>query len=246
MFFAAYLDDRINYGGRLGLIKKLPQDDEGLLDVGHELTLAEVQRLSERNENKVPAVTFVSEERIDKNGKRRVFINPDLGEEERKHFEEEAKAKGAKMISVSNLDNPLERGRYAHYSPPESYPAFRWNFPWGRYTVVGVPDGLTKQFVYEYKTTKNRFLFGFLKPVAFAQAELYGYFFQRPKKRVQIKILDEDRIETFEELVDVGGAEETLTAFARVEGGHPADPPKHWKCRNCEFKLTCPISQAKE
>lgn len=244
-FFAAYLSDRIRYADHLGLVKKLPQDDEALLDIGHNLTLAEVQRLSERNENKAPTVTFVSEERIDKNGKSQVFINPDLGEEERKHIEEEAKAKGAEIISVSNLDDPLERGRYAHYSPPESHPAFRWNFPWGDYTVLGIPDGLTKQFVYEYKTTGNRFLLGFLRPVALAQADLYGHFFRRPKKRVQIRILNEDKIETFEDLVDVARAEETLNAFALVEGGRPAHPPKPWKCRHCEFKATCSISQAK-
>ncbi|HKI69860.1 MAG TPA: hypothetical protein VKA67_09750, partial [Verrucomicrobiae bacterium] len=141
---------------------------------------------------------------------------------------------------------PLERGHYAHYSPPEKYQAFRWNFPWRKYTAVGVPDGLTKQFVYEYKTTSNRFLFSFLKPVAFAQADLYGHFFNRPKKRVQIRILDENKIETFESLADVARAEETLNAFARVEGGRPAHPPRPWKCRKCEFKVTCPISQAKE
>lgn len=109
--------------------------------------------------------------------------------------------------------------------------------------MVGVPDGLTEEFVYEFKTTKNRFLYGFIKPVAFAQADLYGLFFQRLKKRIQIYVMEDESMETFEEKVDVSTAENTLQAIARVDGGEHGYPPKPWKCKNCNFRGECPIGQ---
>jgi hypothetical protein len=88
-----------------------------------------------------------------------------------------------------------------------------------------VPDGLTEDFAYEYKTTRSRSLLRFMKPVAFAQADLYGYFFRRPKKRVQILVVEEDATQTWESPMDTGNAQRTLAAFASVDGGEPARPP---------------------
>jgi hypothetical protein len=139
----------------------------------------------------------------------------------------------------------LRRGELDQALHAEKYPTIRWNFRWGKYSVVGVPDGITEEFVYEYKTTRNSYLLRFAKPVALAQADLYGYFFQRPRKRVQTHITEEDKIETYEELVDIGRAEETLAAFAQVDEGKPARPPVRWKCGSCEIRAECPISQAK-
>lgn len=244
MFFGAYLYDRIMCAHRLELINKLPRRDEALLDVGRELTLADREKLFESNEKDIEVV-MEYEGVVDKSGERRAIINPDLPEDQRKSYERMAEAKGRRVVSGSVNEEPLLRGERAHLSPPEKYPAFRWAFSWKGYTVVGVADGLTKQFVYEYKTTRNRYLFNFLKPVAFAQADLYGYFFQRPRKRVQIQIIEDTKTETFDEPINATRSEETLAAFARVEGGEPARPPKAWKCRRCEFKVTCPISQSK-
>lgn len=242
-FFYPYLHDRIVCAHRLGLIKKLPRNDEILLDIGREITLAERERLFE---SAVKDIEIVKEyaEIVDRNGKRRALINPDLPEEQRKDYGKMARAKGAQIISGSLSEDPLLRGTRAHLSPPEKYPSFRWAFPWQGYTVVGIPDGLTSQFVYEFKTTGSRYLLNFLKPVALAQADLYGYFFMRPRKRVQIRILQEGKVETFEEPINGNRAGETLNAFARVERGEPAHPPKAWKCRKCEYRMICPIRQA--
>jgi hypothetical protein len=118
-------------------------------------------------------------------------------------------------------------------------------FSLGALLCGGVPDGLTEDFAYEYKTTRTRYLLSFMKPPAFAQADLYGYFFRRPKKRVQILVVEENVTETIEEAVDVIRAEKTLSAFARVDAGQPAILPIAWKCKKCDFRATCPISQAK-
>src|SRR5262249_9780357 len=79
-----------------------------------------------------------------------------------------------------------------------------------------------------------------------AQADLYGFFFRRPKKRVQILLVEEDATETWDEPVNGANAENTLASFARVDSGELPQPPPAWKCRLCDFRASCPISQATE
>lgn len=214
-FFAAYLHDRIVYAHQLGLADELPRRQEALLNIGGDLTWNDVEKLLKKR----------------------------ASEPDKHKADQERAARLALMIELEQ--DPSRRGELDQALHAEKYPTIRWNFRWGKYSVVGVPDGITEEFVYEYKTTRNSYLLRFAKPVALAQADLYGYFFQRPRKRVQIHIAEEDKIETYEELVDTGRAEETLTAFAQVDEGKPARPPVPWKCRSCEVRAECPINQAK-
>lgn len=250
--FSAYLYDRILYAHRLGLISKLPTRDDALLNAGKEITLADVEKLLGEKEQKANGrvkllassrATLVSEDRVDGTGARTRLINPDLPPEERALLEEQAAEEGVRVIDLA--EDPKQRGKLYQRIRAERYPTIRWNFSWKRYVVVGVPDGIGKDLVYEYKTTATRFLLRFMKPVAMAQADLYGHFLRRPKKRVQVLVVDENVTETYEEKVSASHAEDTLSDFARVDAGEPARPPKPWKCRKCEFRATCPISQAK-
>ncbi len=244
MFFAVYLQDRIGYAHRLGLIDKLPRRGEALLDIGREITLADVEMLR-RQTPKKPAdveVYYSAFDTVDKGGKPVRYIHPDQPKEMKRDFEREAAARNVRIGDVE--EHPLMRGMFFHSSRAEWHPTVRWNFPWRTYTVVGEPDGLTEEFVYEYKSTRNRYLMNFVKPVAIAQADLYGYFFQRQKKRVQIEIGEESNTDTYEQPVDRARAEETLTAFAGVDRGERPHLPKPWKCRSCDFRVTCSVSQA--
>ncbi len=247
-FFAAYLNDRIEYDHRLGFVDKLPRRHEALLDIGSKITLADVQKLLKEEKGVEPLIdvgpTTVMWDVVDDQGKPIRVINPDLPSEEKEYWEKRSKNEGMRVISIETLP-PKLRGEILHSSRSEIYPTIRWNFPWDKYTVIGVPDGITNKFVYEYKTTKSRFLLNYVKPVAFAQADLYGYFFQRPNKRVQIQVIEENVTETHEEAVNSTRAKDTLAAFAQVEARGLARPPKAWKCKGCDFRATCPISQAK-
>jgi hypothetical protein len=251
-FFAAYLSDRILYGHRLGMVSKLPDNDKALLDVGSEITSEDVEQLLKEEagklQNRVKRLAgvnalWVCEDSTDKDGKRIRLINPELPAAEKRLWETLAAEEGIRVIGLEEA--PKRRGEIYQATRAEKYPSIRWHFPWGRYSVGGVPDGIGEDFVYEYKTTRTRGLFAFMKPVALAQADLYGYFFRRPKKRVQIHIVEENPTKTWEEPIAVVNAERTLSAFARVDEGQPALPPKAWKCRKCEFRATCPVSQAK-
>jgi hypothetical protein len=250
--FGAYLSDRILYANRLGLITKLPKSQKALLDIGSEITSNDVEELLKEEKEKEDDLKrrfagaqsqWIYRDTEHGDGNRVRLINPDLPPEEKHGWELDAAHEGVKIIDIEQ--DPKLRGRIYQASRAEKYPTIRWHFPWRHYSVGGVPDGLTEDFAYEYKTTGSPFLFRFMKPMAIAQADLYGYFFHRPKKRVQIEIIQDNSKVTFEEPVDAANAEATLDAFARVDAGEPARPPKPWKCPICEFRTTCPISQAK-
>lgn len=240
-FFGAYLHDRILYSHCLGLIDRLPNSEEALLDVGKEITFDDVQKLLGEKAKRAEgiSVTFEAIEFTDEHGESIMVINPDLPLEWRAQYEIEAKAKGFRIANPEEF--PKLRGDFLQTTRAEQYPTIRWNFEWGKYVVVGVPDGITDRFVYEFKTTRNRFLMGFTKPVALTQADLYGYFFRRDEKRVQIHIVEEGMTETWEGRVDTARAEQVLENLSRVDAGWIPPLPKAWKCKSCEFRPACQI-----
>jgi CRISPR/Cas system-associated exonuclease Cas4 (RecB family) len=166
-----------------------------------------------------------------------------LSSEEKEHFAAEAQAKGSQAVSWDSTSLPPKlRGEIHQMTRAEKYPTIRWNFAWHDYVVVGVPDGITDSFVYEFKSTKSRFLCDYyIKPVALAQADLYGYFFRRKRKKVQIYVVEGDYTQAWDEAVSEERALKTLNDFERVDKGELAKPPKAWKCKSCEFTRSCPI-----
>jgi hypothetical protein len=250
--FSAYLQDRIEYAHRLGLLRRWPRSDSALLKVGDEITPDEIEKLLKENAREAEELgrrpadtrpTWISEDRLDRQGIRTRLINPDLPPEERQWQEEVARMEGIRVIGLE--DDPKQRGEIYEASRAEKYPRIWWHFPWGRYSIGGVPDGLAGDFVYEYKTTRRLYYLRNMQPIAFTQADLYGHFFRRTTKRVQIHVLEQDKTFTWEVPVDAANAEAALSLFARVDAGELPEPPEAWKCRVCDFRMTCPISQAK-
>lgn len=124
----------------------------------------------------------------------------------------------------------------------ERYPRFRWSFPWEGYMVGGVADGLTADFVYEFKTSGDEYLGKLQEEVAFAQADMYGYFFRRSRKRVQLFLRETEETKTWDVAVNEAHAVETLRAFQAVDRGAAPQPPiPAWKCGRCRFRDTCPL-----
>jgi len=156
--------------------------------------------------------------------------------------------RGIKPAKVAQIhtENPkeaidkFERGRIYEFKYAEEYPTIRWNFSWGSYVIECVPDGITGKFVYEFKSTASKWLSFYTKPVALTQADLYGYFFKRENKRVQIYLMDKKEVETIEDKVDINRALKTLRLFEKVCNGKSIrGTSKKWKCKVCEFKEKC-------
>jgi len=134
----------------------------------------------------------------------------------------------------------IRRGAKAKH--PEGLASYRWSFPWKGFVLVGIPDGIAPKYVFEQKEAKNRFWFNTAsRPVATTQADLYGVFFERPQKRVEITILDEGTVEIMESPVDHGRANTTLEKFASAVSGRLPAPPKPFKCKNCVYRQKCPV-----
>src|SRR5262249_51550748 len=77
-FFAAYLEDRISFAHRLGLISQCPTSDDGLLNVGSQITLDDIAKLLEDGARRPGGGrgTLVYEDRVDEQGVRIRVINP--------------------------------------------------------------------------------------------------------------------------------------------------------------------------
>ena len=242
-FFASYLHDRISYSFDLGLIDEMPRSKEKILDIGSQITFRDVEKLLRERKMRKSKLeveeSYMGIEIFDEEGYTVRIINPYLSSEKRGYYEEQAKVRG---IRVANLDEfPELWGCFFQITKAEQYPTIRWNFDWENYVVVGVPDGITDSFVYEFKTTRSRFLSNYVKPVALTQADLYGYFFRRNKKRIQMFIVEEGIIETSESKVDKDEARKVLRNFKKVDDGWMPPPPKPWKCKSCGFQDICKL-----
>jgi hypothetical protein len=241
MFFGAYLTDRLVHARLIGLIRDLPHDDQGLLKAGDEVGLADVERLLRRLPVRPPPQPWAYQEVVGPGGEAAWALNPALSDAERAHCHEMACRAGVRVIDLE--DDPKLRGLVLEEMRAERYPTVRWNFRWGPYVVVGVPDGITDGLIYEYKTTRSHYLGGQLLPVALAQADLYGYFFNRPAKRVQMYVVEEDQTRAWDLPIDRDAAESALQEFQAVdEGRRPTAPRERWKCRKCDVWAGCPVS----
>jgi PD-(D/E)XK nuclease superfamily len=134
-----------------------------------------------------------------------------------------------------------ERGYIMESLHAERYPRFSWHFPWDRYIVVGIPDGITKAFIYEFKSTGKAYFRQNQRRVGSVQADLYGLFFRRNRKRVQVYSIDTGEIDTIDEAVDKTNAERFLRNFSRVDGGEFPRLPDAFKCRICDYANRCPL-----
>lgn len=136
----------------------------------------------------------------------------------------------------------LETGADLQFRYAESYPWFQWCFAWEQFTVVGAPNGLTNDFVYEFKSTRSQRYRVAYAAVPRAQADLYAMFFRRARKRIQILYGDTGAIETIDEDADLDLAASTLRQFAGIEAGYLPPPAPIAKCRCCSCVDVCPVS----
>lgn len=252
-FFYAYISDRLRYSIELGHTSKVPSKLEDLLMVGEEIDFNDIEHLlSEKKpatarrdpmQSNVAQVGFWRTLGAE-NGILYILGFPDEGAKQvnLKDFN----YLDAKFVNSADDPNlpPKLRGVVGEDEYSEQYPRIRWNFNWEEYFIVGVPDGITEHFVYEFKTTRSPFLFGFIKPVAKTQADFYGYFFRRKEKRVQIRIYENGEIWTEQSPIDGNRIESVYKGFSSIAAGNKPFPPKPWKCKHCEFKGDCSISQA--
>jgi hypothetical protein len=152
-------------------------------------------------------------------------------------------APNLQAIESKMFRDNYERGLGLEAELAERHPTFRWNFEYESLVAIGIPDGITKTYIYEFKAINKQYFISFTKPVAFTQADIYGLLFKRKKKRVDIYIKDADAIEKYEANVDLARAKETLRKFIQANNGQTPQPPARFKCLKCEYRRECSICQ---
>ncbi|KXB01490.1 hypothetical protein AKJ44_02480 [candidate division MSBL1 archaeon SCGC-AAA261F17] len=235
-FFISYLEDRLNYSRELGYIeedvgKTAPLENS--LEIGDDITFDDIESLLEKREalSKKDRKALVIEK-----------INQLGGKPLAREIENLLKCNTSpsKVTAKIRRLSPKIQGRILEWIYAERCPSIRWNFDWEGYVVVGVPEGITDEFVYEFKTTRKESYLKTARPPAIAQADLYGHFFKRKKKRVQFMIRETEEILTWKEKVDRKNALNTLKNFEEVERGLKEPfPPADWKCRVCKYRNKC-------
>jgi CRISPR/Cas system-associated exonuclease Cas4 (RecB family) len=80
-----------------------------------------------------------------------------------------------------------------------------------------------------------------MKPVAHNQADLYGLFFNRDEKRVQVYVTEKRETCTWQQKVGRNRAKALLEKFRRVDRGELPLAPRQWKCKGCQFRSGCPL-----
>jgi CRISPR/Cas system-associated exonuclease Cas4 (RecB family) len=144
--------------------------------------------------------------------------------------------------SDPEITEAMAEGILAQSNHAEEYRKARAYFAWKDYLVMSVPDGLGEDFAYEFKASGVVY---YVLPVAKAQANLYAYFYHKPRIRVQILDRKAGKVKTYEELADTKAAVAFLERAEKLLRGEMQPiPPKEWKCRKCEFAAECPIAKA--
>jgi len=229
-FFRAFLEDIRSYAKKLGYIdREMELTARELLAIRRRISFNDIEKLLKEREPLSKILEIPPIEGSTTNNALRLI---------------ELIATGAPPLEVIKEIKHLPPGIQSEILEcyMEMYPTIRWNFDWEDYIIVGVPDGITDRFVYEYKTVGNEWLLKWVKPVAMVQADIYGNFFRRREKRVQIMNREDGKIHTWHEEVDREAALDALRRFREVEKGErKAVPPKEWKCKRCEFRSICTI-----
>jgi CRISPR/Cas system-associated exonuclease Cas4 (RecB family) len=145
------------------------------------------------------------------------------------------------VVEDDDLSPAMTYGIRAQNAKGEKYPTIRWTFEYPPYTIVGLPDGITQDFVYEFKTSGTDHFNYWSIPVAETQAHIYGWLFQRPNVRLQIDTKGIEQLQTIVKPTDIEEAIKTLELFQAVEQGKT--PPRKtravWKCSNCVVAKRC-------
>jgi CRISPR/Cas system-associated exonuclease Cas4 (RecB family) len=211
MYFRAYLRGRLYYANELQVLERWPRSNIELLQIVQAITFEQVEALEKPHYGDHPLPGETSE------------ILP-----------LEIKIKGP------NVDYAT-RGDVFEFFCAEKYHKFMWHFPYGRYVFLAIPDGITNDFVYEFKSGSNARFRPERTTEAVVQGDLYGYFFRKRMKRVQVYTSDDRRRESQNSPVDEENAIKYLKNFARVDGGEMPKLPPPSKCRSCDFVASCQL-----
>lgn len=144
------------------------------------------------------------------------------------------------VVRFSTTDSPIIGGQLAQALYARRYDSMRRHWDFGEFFVIGVPDGLGKDFVYEFKYSK----YPRSRPTfitAMAQANIYGTLFH--KRRLRIHFAGPDGFEKTVEgdVREADAANLIRRSWALLRGHDDFHKPESWKCEPCRYRSICPV-----
>lgn len=176
-----------------------------------------------------------------------------------KYQEELVRTKHTDTRSLEEIENgkPLwtkrsyarARGKLLHElnNYKNKYKSFRWHFPWDNYIVTGIPDGIGNNFIYEYKSAKDKYYYhNYIRAIANSQADLYGYFFEKQEKKIETVFMKEGESKKINDKTDIDNASNILNIFkSTLTGNLDHIAPVEWKCKKCDYYDECEVTSLK-
>jgi CRISPR/Cas system-associated exonuclease Cas4 (RecB family) len=172
--------------------------------------------------------------------------------EEESNFSPKRKPLTEEDIAVIRSECDTEdqvEGWIAEHELAERYPTIPLCMTVGNRIIVGVPDGITSKFIYEFKRTKKKRYLKYVLEDARLQAYIYSALLFRPEIRLHVHVADpsipasERDFKVIENADPNKGLEAIHKAINLIEqyanGKIPPKTSNKNKCLHCEFKSRC-------
>lgn len=144
-------------------------------------------------------------------------------------------------IADISRETALRKGEIYERIKAEQYPSLQWHYRYKNLILIGLPDGITDEFVYEFKSVKaEKYIKDALMRASY-QANIYGICFERSKLRIQIYCEETDKIYTYENAIDKQKVFDLLEKWIDMINRKLPIKPLAYKCNICEFKNNCVI-----
>lgn len=135
-----------------------------------------------------------------------------------------------------------QRGHYLETIYAKKYPQIHWFVKYKNFIFTCEPDGITNDFVYEFKSSKNRYFANHTKRKAQLQSDIYAICFNKTSKTIDQLIISENKIETIEESLNKERLDSVIKAIKNIIAGNlPKAPLEKFKCRVCMYRNKCEI-----
>jgi len=140
---------------------------------------------------------------------------------------------------------PIKRGHYLEIIHAKKYPKIHWFIKYKNLIFTCEPDGITDDFVYEFKSSKNRYFSKQSTLKAKLQADIYCLCFDMKKKIIDNFIISENKIESITEAFNIKNLDLVIEEMKKIIAGNLPHPPKEkFKCKSCRYKDKCVIKHS--
>lgn len=135
-----------------------------------------------------------------------------------------------------------EKGHYLETIYAQTFSQIHWFVKYKNFIFTCEPDGISEEFVYEFKSSKNTYFSKQSMQKAKLQTDIYAVCFNQKNKRIDQLITSTNKIQKIEESLNIKRLDFVIEQINNIiKGVLPSPPYQKFKCNNCEYKNECTI-----